>query len=60
MKKVILVGASGHSKVIVDILEKMENIKIIGYLDSYKKDATFFGYQILEQNTKYQNYIKII
>jgi sugar O-acyltransferase (sialic acid O-acetyltransferase NeuD family) len=46
MKKVILVGASGHSKVIVDILEKMENIKIIGYLDSYKKDATFFGYPI--------------
>jgi len=46
-KNIVVIGASGHSKVIIDILEKSENWNILGYLDSFKKELSFFGYPIL-------------
>jgi sugar O-acyltransferase (sialic acid O-acetyltransferase NeuD family) len=47
MKNIIVVGASGHSKVVVDILENMGEWNIIGYIDSFKTEKEFFGYPIL-------------
>ena len=47
MKNIIIIGASGHSKVIVDSLEKMNIWNIVGYLDSFKKGFSFFNYPIL-------------
>jgi len=47
MKNIIVIGASGHSKVIVDILEKSGKWNILGYIDSFKTESTFFGYPIL-------------
>ena len=47
MKNIVIIGASGHSKVIIDILEKLGIWNIIGYIDSFKKDSSFFGYPIL-------------
>ncbi|WP_158976800.1 acetyltransferase [Cellulophaga sp. L1A9] len=48
MKKVIVFGASGHAKVIIDILEKQNQYDIFGLIDSYKpKDALLFDYKIL-------------
>ena len=35
-EKVLIVGSSGHSKVIIDIFEKMSNISIIGLIDAYR------------------------
>lgn len=37
MKKILIIGASGHAKVIIDIIEKRNEYEIIGFIDSYKK-----------------------
>lgn len=46
-KNIIIFGASGHSKVIVDILEKENIWNIMGFIDSFKREKEFFGYPIL-------------
>jgi len=33
MKKVVVIGSGGHSKVVIDILLKLNDVKIIGILD---------------------------
>lgn len=48
MKNIIIIGASGHSKIVIDILEKLKNCSIVGLVDSYKdKSHQVFGYQVL-------------
>ncbi len=48
MEKVVIVGASGHAKVCIDILERSGGYEIIGLLDSLKpKGLNVFGYPIL-------------
>lgn len=59
MKNIIIIGASGHSKVIVDALEKMEKWNIIGYVDSFKKEKEFFGYPILGTEESLPKIIRI-
>ncbi|WP_396636748.1 acetyltransferase [Maribacter sp. R77961] len=44
----LIFGASGHAKVVIDIVEKSVAGTIIGLLDNYKpKDAVVFGYKVL-------------
>jgi sugar O-acyltransferase (sialic acid O-acetyltransferase NeuD family) len=46
-KKIIIVGSSGHAKVIVDLLEIL-NYEIIGYIDSFAKvGSKVCNYKIL-------------
>ena len=48
MKKIIIVGSSGHSKVIIDIIEKENKFQIIGCIDNnseYKGDV--LGYKVI-------------
>lgn len=40
MKKLVLIGAGGHSKSVIDSLPN--DVNLIGYIDEYKK-GTFFG-----------------
>lgn len=48
MKKVVIFGASGHSKVIIDIFERTGDFEIIGLLDSNKeKGLEMSGYKVL-------------
>ncbi len=48
MKNVIIVGASGHGKVIIDIFEKQNDYQIAGILDdNVEKGSHFFGYTVL-------------
>lgn len=48
MKKIIIIGASGHAKVVIDIIEKQNEFEIFGLIDSYKKvGEEIFGYKIL-------------
>ena len=48
MEKIIIFGASGHAKVIIDILESSGDYKILGLLDSNKKiGSEVLGYKIL-------------
>lgn len=47
-QKVIIVGSSGHSKVIIDIFEKENKYQIVGLLDAYRNigDETL-GYKVI-------------
>ena len=47
-ENVLIVGSSGHAKVIIDIFEKKDNCKIAGLIDSFKTlDENTFEYKIL-------------
>lgn len=46
--KVIIVGSSGHSKVIIDVFEKEDKHQIVGLLDAFrKKGEKTLGYEII-------------
>ncbi|MDT0558736.1 NeuD/PglB/VioB family sugar acetyltransferase [Ichthyenterobacterium sp. W332] len=48
MKNILIYGASGHSKMIVDIIHKNKSHNIIGYIDTYKSiGEELSGYKIL-------------
>ena len=49
MKNIIIIGSSGHGKVVIDILEKENKYFIAGLFDDkYERaGAAFFGYEIL-------------
>tara|TARA_Y100001958_G_scaffold149040_1_gene131328 strand:+ start:617 stop:1273 length:657 start_codon:yes stop_codon:yes gene_type:complete len=47
-EKVLIVGSSGHSKVIIDIFEKMSNVSILGLIDANRPvGSETLGYKIL-------------
>lgn len=47
-QKVIIVGSSGHSKVIIDIFEKEDKYRIIGLLDAFRKiGEKTLGYKVI-------------
>lgn len=46
--RVVVVGCSGHARVVIDILETEKRCRIVGLLDTYKPVTTrVLGYQIL-------------
>lgn len=48
MKNILIYGASGHAKMIIDIIHKTKNHNIIGFIDSYKPiNEIISGYKIL-------------
>tara|TARA_R110002049_G_scaffold296797_1_gene485189 strand:+ start:21811 stop:22503 length:693 start_codon:yes stop_codon:yes gene_type:complete len=48
MENILIIGASGHAKVIVDIIEKQKQYNIVGFLDTFKeKGEKLFEYTIL-------------
>ncbi len=47
-KKIIVLGSGGHAKVVIDILNLMPNIQIIGVTsNSIEKGNSFFGYPVI-------------
>ena len=47
-ERIILFGASGHAKVIVDIIEKEEKFELIGIIDSNHEIGTnVLGYEVI-------------
>ena len=54
-KQVIIIGASGHGKVIADIVLKSGD-KIIGFLDDFNQEKNFVGYPILGTTDDYKLY----
>jgi len=60
MKNIIIYGASGHAKMIVDIILKNNNYNLIGFIDSYKPiNDTIYGYKILGDLTHLPELIKL-
>lgn len=48
IKNILIFGASGHAKVIIDIVEKQNVFNIVGLIDTYKKLGTNLGdYKVL-------------
>lgn len=48
MENILIIGASGHAKVIVDIIERQNKYRVQGFLDTYKqKGEKLFNYPIL-------------
>src|SRR5690554_4027602 len=46
-EKVLVVGSSGHAKVIIDIFEK-NNVEVVGVVDDYRdKSEKTFDYNVL-------------
>ena len=45
-KNIILIGAGGHAKVCIDVIESEKKFKIIGLIDN-KKKGKFLNYDIL-------------
>jgi len=44
----LIIGSSGHAKVIIDIAEKQDEYKIIGLIDSFRNPGEeVFGYKVL-------------
>jgi len=45
---VVIVGSGGHAKVVIDIIEKLNSHRIIGFIDSFKaKGTSIYGYEVL-------------
>ena len=58
-EKVILIGSSGHSKVIIDIFEKEGKYEILGIVDFNRKvGETVLGYSILGADNQLPEIIK--
>ncbi len=48
MQNVVIIGASGHGSVILDIIEKEGKYSVVGFIDTYKGKARLNnGYEIL-------------
>ncbi len=50
---IVVIGASGHAKVVIDVIEKEGKYHIVGLIDSLKPlDETVFGYKVLGAEDK--------
>ena len=48
MSRVLVIGASGHAKVVLDIFEKQATHQVVGLLDDFKPVGTsVFGYEVV-------------
>lgn len=48
MKNIVIYGASGHGKMVVDIILKNNNYNLIGFIDSYKPvNTTVYGHKVI-------------
>ena len=47
-KNIVIIGASGHAKVIIDIIERLNEFNIVGLIDSFKPiNSKIFEYKII-------------
>ena len=59
MTNIAVAGASGHAKVIIDIIEKQGIHSIVGLIDSYKEPGTErFGYKVLGHESRIGEFIE--
>lgn len=60
MNNIVIFGSGGHAKVVIDILEKLNEYNIIGFIDTFKMKGTFiYGYPVLGDETEFA-YLKEI
>mgnify|MGYP001315646295 CR=1 FL=1 len=50
-EKIVIIGSSGHAKVIIDIIEQEGKFKIIGLIDTFKGiGESVLGYKIIGED----------
>ncbi|EMJ92080.1 acetyltransferase [Leptospira alstonii] len=60
-KDIILIGAGGHSKVCIDVIELEDKFRIIGLIGrSEEKGKSILGYEILGDDSDLQNLRKVV
>ncbi|WP_304941795.1 acetyltransferase [Vallitalea guaymasensis] len=60
MRDIIVFGAGGHAKVIIDIVEKQHEFNIVGLIDPYRQKGEYhFGYTIIGNEEDYSILNKI-
>lgn len=57
MKKIVLIGAGGHCKVIIDLIESLKEYDIFGVTDK-KEIGTILDYKIVGNDSKLENIYK--
>lgn len=58
MKSILIFGAGGHAKVIVDIIEKQGKYNIAGFVDKYcSKNTVFMGYTVLGDDSSLKDIV---
>lgn len=56
MKNIIIAGASGHAKMIMDIIHKNNNFNIVGLVDSFKEVGDeIYGHKIIGKTEDIEN-----
>tara|TARA_B100001123_G_C14973923_1_gene892819 strand:- start:233 stop:841 length:609 start_codon:yes stop_codon:yes gene_type:complete len=58
MKKIILIGAGGHSRSCIDVIEMQRKYKIIGLIDNKKKSS--LNYKIIGSDNELKKFSKKI
>ncbi|MDG4715425.1 MULTISPECIES: acetyltransferase [Winogradskyella] len=59
MKNILIYGASGHAKMIVDIILKNNDYNLVGFIDSYKPlNSKVYGHKIIGNLSSLSHVIK--
>jgi len=59
MKKMILIGAGGHAKSCIDVIESTKKFKIIGLIDNnLKKNTKVFNYKVIGKENDLEKLFK--
>ena len=59
MKKLILIGAGGHAKSCIDVIENTKKYKILGLLDLPEKiGQKVLGYSVIDTDDHINQYIQ--
>ena len=56
MDKIFIIGAGGHSKTCIDVIETKKNFKIVSLIDRNSKN--FFNYKVIEEKEFLKKNIK--
>jgi len=53
-EKIVVMGCSGHGRVVIDIVEKEARYEIVGLIDTFRREATL-GYEVLGTENELPN-----
>ena len=60
MNKIVLIGAGGHSRSCIEIIEENNDLKIEVIVDTLTKDKIFEGYKVINNENELKDIYKNI
>ena len=59
MKNIVIFGSDGHSKVLIDIIEKLGDYNFVGFIDTFKeKGKLIFDYEVIGKEDDIEDLIE--